>query len=844
MGNYNPRAPLVLGNEWVNIRESPYSLDVETERGYSFTLTGTTTVVSGCAYVDELPASSSMKAITIAVYQAGREDLTGPLQQVLIPPISGVAGPTSSTGGSFSIFPSGSTIAQVLSSPNDVSFLELGGNDTSVWVFFDVNSYSSLLSGKRIHSVRVLYTIVSPDGINPPKTHSQSIITPGLVQTGVGNADPVVAATSLYTVTTPQVIDLGNLMPFNPLVAGDTPGYTNSSSYYPWRLEDLQRFVNSSANALAFNMNFFNDTDSVADNQTPQINITYVALEVTYCEETRVLYGAKGGLGISGGKLPPFAITAGQNVIQLRPSDTFAVTGKALPAGQYTVTVTQGKFGVFFDARGDVYDTRAQRQLYALPSHPGVEVTTRAAVGDTYTQRSTDVLPQITLHTASAVVTGVHTYGTQVGARVYGVVPATQEIVQLAGASGVSYPQVRFYARRFGDTEDSLSLFRTSTPTQVVTITPAALDALDEIVDGWREVTLRFSVVPTFDNSGTTSQWTFQSSNTTINSQWQVLGAYSLGAASGTFNTDGATYGSATARLVSAVTTSPPNGADAVLMFSQDPPAVTGLAVVEETQALTVGTECTLTPDCTPTGLTRHHLTWQPISTTTVPVTGFGYYELQRSDDVDATWNTIMKTSSQFVTGFYDYEARVGVSSSYRIRSANVLDFRGAWSSTVSHTLTSPGVSGIGDGNSVLLFTTNELQDGSGNLAYVMAWERNVSEDFTFPEAGDVQLQQLYRRDFVTAFRPTERGGERFTRDVLVQNCAVSTGRMRDGFTSLRDMAWNEVSYVCVRNELGDRWFATVLVPSGSVTRNRRLYIAQVGVVEVTATPSQVEPAG
>jgi len=45
-----------------------------------------------------------------------------------------------------------------------------------------------------------------------------------------------------------------------------------------------------------------------------------------------------------------------------------------------------------------------------------------------------------------------------------------------------------------------------------------------------------------------------------------------------------------------------------------------------------------------------------------------------------------------------------------------------------------------------------------------------------------------------------------------------------------------------VRDEDGNRWFTTVLVPSGRVLRDRRLYMAPVEIIEVTDTPSEVDP--
>jgi hypothetical protein len=223
----------------------------------------------------------------------------------------------------------------------------------------------------------------------------------------------------------------------------------------------------------------------------------------------------------------------------------------------------------------------------------------------------------------------------------------------------------------------------------------------------------------------------------------------------------------------------------------------------------------------------------------------FGYLELQRMDAIEADWQTIMQsTSDNIPTEFNDYEARAGILTSYRIRTVDVYDFPGPWSSTITATIPAPGVSGgCLEGGHVLIFTSNERQDGSINLAYSTAWMggESVEENFIFPEAGFVQLQLMYNKDFYTAFRPLERGGERFSRTVLVQAAAIAPETLGD-FRSLRDMAWDTVNYICVRDEDGNRWFATVLVPGGRVLRDRRLYLAPVEVIEVTDTPTPVNP--
>lgn len=220
-----------------------------------------------------------------------------------------------------------------------------------------------------------------------------------------------------------------------------------------------------------------------------------------------------------------------------------------------------------------------------------------------------------------------------------------------------------------------------------------------------------------------------------------------------------------------------------------------------------------------------------------------GYTEIQRMDTVDPTWKTIMKAYHQDVASFNDYEARVGISSSYRIRYVNFYGFAGPWSATISNTIAAPGVTAtsVGANDHVWIFSTNSVQSGASNLAYCLGWENEVNEEFNFPEASGQTFQTMYNRDFVTAFRPSERGGTNFGRNLLVQAAAISPETLED-FTSLRNMAWADVPYICLRDEDGNRWFANVSVPGASVRRDRRLYMAPVTIVEVTDTPTPVDP--
>lgn len=215
------------------------------------------------------------------------------------------------------------------------------------------------------------------------------------------------------------------------------------------------------------------------------------------------------------------------------------------------------------------------------------------------------------------------------------------------------------------------------------------------------------------------------------------------------------------------------------------------------------------------------------------PTGAFGYYELQRSDEL-TDWQTILQATSPIITGFNDAEARIGVQSDYRMRQVNVHGFEGPWSSTVS--ATAPASTGV---SYFLAFTSNEDQAGALALAYSEVWDGNPSEDFSYFEGdGMMQFQRMYGRDFQVGFHALERGGVQFERTLLVQNAAVSPATLETAFRSLRDLAWDSLEYVCVRTNAGDRWFAAVEVPSGTISRGRKLQLVQVRITEVSDTSS------
>lgn len=1066
MGNYNPHAPRILGQEWVPIRDEGlvYSPAVNTvELGHTFGLTASRTIKDIRFYLNEPPPGDPFgQTFVTSIYKKGTEDLSGPIERVIIPCTFGII-----TGGSGVVSPTGATIPEALLSPADNRRVEtVPLNTMQLLLMFGVDQYMPLLIGKRILNVAFLYTATLFNGAagqeETPLGWSCSL------RSGAG-----VSVASFGFLTGPDSLSTISQTQINRISLGEVDlAFNNSSTeteVLPWspsRLLGFKTGVGTAGRQISLFLN-----GATAGVQTYALQ--YAALEVLYCEEQRLVWG---GRQFTQGSLFTLNVNTryiiGMNAIAARATSTDALN-PVLPPDDYAVTLASANLGDRQNTVQAPYPTlNGIRELYQIPSHQGVRLLVpfpadESIVGEVFETEETHILPQLSVHTSGGPMTEPHVYGRQAIAQVYGSITATQEIQDGLANGSASWPWVRYIARRFGDTTVPLNLAIVG---QSVSITPTEFDALDEILDGWKEVTLRFTTPPTM-GTGTNPQAVWSATGELAGNRWEVLGVCApavSGIGGNLYNLvpspdqlSIATYGMPVSGAVinlgwvpQGVGSPPVSGttddqtSDAFIIFSQDMPAVSGFTVSTLSQAISgIGQDCGLDPCCIPTAILYNQLTWTagpaeglslpgtsgsyattpdnaalditgdidlraditmddwtptteatliskwgflqasyainiattghvllywtpdgvstqirsstiaPViangtrlairatldvdngaaghtvtfytaptitgpwtqlgaqvitagvvsihsGTATVDITGiFGTtnlwagtvhaaeilngiggsavanpnfmvqvpgttvftdaagrtwtingsaaivgfsdasIEIQRQDTVETEWKTIMLASGTDVSSFRDYEARTGIATSYRIRGVNVYDFPGPWSSTITSTIPSPGVSGgcVSDGH-ILIFTSNEQQDGSLNLAYSSVWmDSQVTEDFNFSEAGFVQLQAMYDRDFYVAFRPLERGGEQFTRTVLVQAAAIAPETLAD-FQSLRDMAWSTVNYICVRDEDGNRWFASIGVPSGRVLRDRRLYLAPVNIVEVTDTPTPVDP--
>jgi len=1047
MGRYNPHVPQILGQEWVPIREDVLTLTPSVnliEVGHEFTLETPRTLQTARFYVQEWPPGDpATQAIFASIYRRGTETLTGPVRSVVVPCSLGTV-----TAGTVTIS-GATTIAQALANPSDSAAVV--GNTGSLAVItlrFETDSYMPLLVGKRILGIDFLYASYTDNASDTPIDISIGVNSTGANIRNLGTLEPTSSGTNI------------NNLKIGRVQVGEVDYHWNAPSVntekLPWSPTRLRGWDNSSGATDRY----IELSMSAGPTASQTVLYDYAALEIFFCEEQRVAWGGK---LYSGGA--PYILGANQ----LTMRDLTDTANPVLPAGNYSLVISSPNQQ---QENTVAYPELSQlRQLYSLPTHMPIRINvpfpmSSTALGKTFEEETTTLLPQLSLHASGGPLTEVHVYGRQAAAQVYGSITATQEVMDSAAQGAASYPWVRFYARRFGETTVPLLLDSPSIASSTVQLTPTEFDELDEIVDGWKEVTLRFDTAPTM-GSGTQPQWRWSATGELPGNRWEVLGAIApalSGAPGNLFNLvpsphqlSIATYGmpasGSSINLGWIPQYAPPVSAtvddqtsDASILFALDMPTITGFSVVEADQEVTgIGLNCGVDPCCIPSEIQYARITWglptntgvatdlfnrtvaaggwgtasdgkvwttagtaanfsvsngqgqiaptalgsdrlawvnvggpdQDVTTLlriggvsegTGPLRGgvvarltdssnyysavlyytstqtaelriskrvggsasdlmtlvlptlnpnelawryvrlqikgifikakvwgvdedepdwmletsdvslltgnnagafardettgagptifyfdnftvrppdywFGHYELQRMDTVDGEWQTIMKATNPATTGFSDYESRVGILSSYRIRGVDIYDFPGPWSSTVTLTLSTPGVTiGCDDGH-LLIFTSNEEQDGSLNLAYSSVWEQaqTVEETFSFPESQFVQLQAMYNRDFFTAFRPTERGGEQFRRTVLVQAAAISPETLAD-FTGLRDMAWANTSYICVRDEDGNRWFATVIVPSGRVLRDRRLYLAPVDIIEVTATPSEVDP--
>lgn len=258
-------------------------------------------------------------------------------------------------------------------------------------------------------------------------------------------------------------------------------------------------------------------------------------------------------------------------------------------------------------------------------------------------------------------------------------------------------------------------------------------------------------------------------------------------------------------------------------------------AAVDTPADFTASAEVAPLPDeqpCELDGIPYVQLGW----TVTSLGADFASYQIERLGEDGTTWQQIAGITDESVDGFVDYEGRLGVAETYRLRVVRTDGASSYWSSELTVTADAAGCG--------YTFTSNEAPEYA--VGYPDTYKGTPTRTYQFPEAQEVQFRTMFGRDYQIAFRPIARRGVTFDRHLVIGGLAApAAGVGPPAADMLRDIAWATLSYVCVRDQSGNRWFANLRVVDLEVTNYGTVYIHEVnvGVVQLTGTPSVVDAA-
>lgn len=219
-------------------------------------------------------------------------------------------------------------------------------------------------------------------------------------------------------------------------------------------------------------------------------------------------------------------------------------------------------------------------------------------------------------------------------------------------------------------------------------------------------------------------------------------------------------------------------------------------------------------------------LSWGP---PVMPLGGmvFVAYHLERQDDSQG-WRQIARITSQAVLTFIDYEARPNVAAQWRMRVEATSGFSLYSDPTVEVVPHSCGLSFTSNENPTLNIQRQDIGDRSYDWQVLPGTE-------TWP---------LHSRNKVVTFRDLEDRGDLFDVQLLLWGAngqPINTGRQAGEV--IRRLLLAEVTYICVRDEGGARWFAALEAQEPALERKEpgSTYFANLTVQEVAELPSVVD---
>jgi len=851
MAIYDTYKPFVIGNQFVPLVEESTVIDTGSEVGYRFVATEDFySAVNGVTWLSVVtteppPGLASRSEVVCRLYRHDPLDTCTPLQKLIIPCTAGSGG---SIGGG------AANRAAAVANPSDPMYVRLTGASQTARFWFGTDSATVAdvlnLWHVEIVDVSVIYSISGPFATATTNTMSCGMERQaGPIKRYMDYLVTGPAGSS--SITTMKRSRFGELSQFWDSGTNPNTDYLRG----PWSYkgdDDTGLYAMSGAGTDDVAVFFETGVGASGD-----FDIHYVGLQIMYRENYHLV--GVGGMDLSGGAdikeglytyrcplMPadsPWAYTGGGgiSIISMAKGDSYTITVSRAYSGSMSVS-SPVPIPLSLINTVDPH----------IPGLVGVRITKPTAEGAMPVYSETTDYPAIVMYDASPTLWATemipanvnpacHTYEQQMPQALHdgGYFYSEQ---QIPNDTAGTFVWATFYARASASVNSGLHISQTDGAGTFLgpdgMIDYATWLALPEIVDGWKKVTVAISPVAVLTGAGGVTYWQLWTGSGEL-LIWEVLGATANHTVTTTGSSSGAVGGyhgeSAVANFIG--TENYP--LDISITLAQEMSVVSNFAVTTATQELTVIDEyCGVTVSTIPSGIVYNHLAWDPVLT--AMVSGWAYYEIQRRDttmDI-GVWETIAKITNPYVGEMDDYEARIGVMSSYRIRTVHTTGIEGPWSAEVTSTIPAPGVTGVGVGIGLLVFTSNE--DPAANLAYVHI-HGDAEESFDFIESGQGSLEPVYGRDYQVSLRPTERGGVTFTRTLLVNKAGIPTGTLDRGFTSLRDLAWDAIPYVCVRDELSNRWLANVSVPSGSIRRqdgrSTHYQVSAVTITEVAGVP-------
>lgn len=351
------------------------------------------------------------------------------------------------------------------------------------------------------------------------------------------------------------------------------------------------------------------------------------------------------------------------------------------------------------------------------------------------------------------------------------------------------------------------------------TLTTAAISAIPDLGGGWRLVQVQLASAATLT---AVSHYVEFSSATVAGQPWWLSVPSSNG--SGQIATFDSTTSAATINAVARNTS-----ADIAVTIATVPNAPASFTTALGSQSVGETVNCV-------TAVPRADLSWA----TTSLGGSFARYEIQRSEDGGTTWVNIAAVSLESILSWKDYEAPRGVGVQYRIRAVRNDSAFSAWTNG-SATITKPLLGGVGAYSATMYLVSNY------NPAQNLAYEYRPGKDYTFGEADEQASGGVYMADFHLATNPIENRGVTAQWTFIVgadDKVPIGGGKSWTAFDPLRNLARAIIPYVCCLDHRGQRLFAQLRVPGGSEDAGGGgidLYLADVGAVQLTATPFLVQ---